>query len=164
MSNADLMRRIEEDLPPSEPPMRVDQGKGSDARPNSGLEGRLEPLAAPSNPPPERREMGDVRQEQEAPHPPRTERRTRTEPQVSRESSIAESRRWLLEAKISAWQKEADTLEASVMKVHAQPSVEGVKLLRGRKEDLEKKSLEAHNLYKDVLSSSLEEAEAGTLA
>ena len=69
-----------------------------------------------------------------------------------------------MEAKISAWQKEADTLEASVTRVRARPSVEGVKLLRGRKEELERKSLAAHNLYEDVLSSSLEEAEAGTLA
>ena len=42
--------------------------------------------------------------------------------------------------------------------------MEGVKLLRGRKEDLEKKALAAHTLYENVLSSSLEEMEAGTLA
>ena len=86
----------------------------------------------------------------------------KTEPQPSRGSSIAESRRQLLEAKISAWQKEADTLEASVKKVQAHPSVARVKLLRGRKEELEKKALAAHTLYKNVLSSSLEEAEPAT--
>ena len=41
--------------------------------------------------------------------------------------------------------------------------MEGVTLLRGRKEDLEKKALAAHTLYENVLSSSLEEMEAGTL-
>ena len=106
-------------MPPCEPPRSVQRGPGSDVQPDFSLEGRLEPLAAPSDPPPERHEMGGKRHDQEAPHPPRTERQARTEPQVSRESSIAESRRQLFEAKISAWQKEADTLEASVTKVHA---------------------------------------------
>ena len=41
--------------------------------------------------------------------------------------------------------------------------MEGVKLLRGRKEELKRKSLAAHNLYEDVLSSSLEEADLGLL-
>ena len=81
--HADLVRWIEEDLPSSEPPMRVQQGAGGDAQPNSGLQGRFIPLAAPSNTPPERPALDERRQEQEAPHPPRTERQTRTEPQVS---------------------------------------------------------------------------------
>ena len=58
----------------------------------------------------------------------------RADHQVSRESSIAESRRQLLAVKIAAWEREADTLEVSVSKVRDCPSVLGVKLLRDKKE------------------------------
>ena len=73
-THADLMRRIEEDLPPIEPPMGVQQGAGGDVQPNYIYEGRHIPLAALSNPPPERPPLGDIRQEQEAPHTLRTKR------------------------------------------------------------------------------------------
>ena len=72
----------------------------------------------------------------------------------SQKFSIAESRRQLLEAKITAWEKQSDTLEVSVSKVRDNPSVLGVKVLRTRKDELEKKALAAHSVFEDVLSFS----------
>ena len=56
-----------------------------------------------------------------------------------------------------AWEREADSLDVSVSKVRDRPSVTGVKLLRTRKEELEKKVLTAHSIYEDVLSSSFDD-------
>ena len=67
-----------------------------------------------------------------------------------------------MEAKIAAWQKEADTLDASLSKVQNCPSMAGVRLLRGRKEELEKKALAAHTLYENLLSSIHEDVEVAS--
>ena len=94
-SHVEAQRNVEEDFPPSKAPLPGQQGIGSDARPDSCLEGTPKPLAAPSGQPSCRHVGGNNAQNQEAPSSLRTTRNTRTEPQVSRESSIAESRRQL---------------------------------------------------------------------
>ena len=73
---------------------------------------------------------------------------------LSRESSIGASRRELYEGRMVAWEKEADGLEVSISKVRDKPTVTGIKLLRHRKEELERKALTAHSIFEDVLSSN----------
>merc|ERR1711867_31510 len=79
---------------------------------------------------------------------------TQADLHLSRESCIGDSRRELYEGRMAAWDREADTLVASIARVKAKPSVAGIKLARGRKEELERKALTAHSLFEDVLSCS----------
>ena len=71
-----------------------------------------------------------------------------------KESSIAESRRALMDGKVNAWERELDSLELAISKVREKPTLEGVKFLRERKSELGKKTITAQSLLEDVLSAS----------
>ena len=89
--------------------------------------------------------------------PPQATTTSPSQLHLSRENSISESRKGLLEERLRAWQREADGLEVSITKLKDKPSVTGVKLLRERKDELERKALTAHSLHEDVLSSSFDQ-------
>ena len=60
---------------------------------------------------------------------------------LRKETSIADSRRALFDGKVSAWEKEMDSLELAISKVREHPTLEGVKFLRERKAELGKKNI-----------------------